>query len=184
MKLAQADILFVPGLGNSDPGHWQSRWREKMSTAQLVTQEDWDNPTPEAWVEKLNHDIMMATRPVVIIAHSLGVLTTIMAARNLVDTKVKGAFLVAAPDPEHKDAPAPVRRFAPVSLDPLPFPSMLIASITDPYCSIRTAVDYATGWGSDYHASGAHGHLNTEAGYGPWPEGLMMFTRLMQRIDP
>lgn len=182
MKISDADILFVAGLGNSGPGHWQRRWQEKMSTGRWVEQENWDNPDPRAWVEALNRDIMMATRPVVIVAHSLGVLTTVLAAQNLTDTKVRGAFLVAAPDPENKKTSKATKSFAPVPTDPLPFPSLLIASITDPYCSVQTAVDYATAWGSDYHASGADGHLDAASGHGPWPEGLMMFTRLMQRL--
>ena len=30
--------------------------------------------------------------------------------------------------------------------------------------------------------SGDAGHINVQSGHGPWPEGLLMFTRLMQRI--
>lgn len=153
-----------------------------MSTGRWVDQEDWDNPAPDSWGAKLHREIMMATRPVVIIAHSVGVLTTVHAAQNLADTKVRGAFLVAAPDPENKAVSKPTRRFAPLPQDPLPFPSFLIASITDPYCTVPRAVDFATAWGSEYHASGADGHLNEASGHGPWPEGLMMFTRLMQRL--
>lgn len=181
MKIAEADILFVPGIGNSGYGHWQRRWAEKMAHAVWVEQEDWDRPDRDAWVERLNRDILMATRPVIIVAHSLGVLTAVHAAQNLVDTKVRGAFLVAAPDPGHRNAPKSIAGFAPVPRDPLPFPSLLIASITDPYCGVDQSVDYAAAWGSDYHASGADGHLNVESGHGPWPEGLMMFSRLMKR---
>ncbi len=182
MKIAETDILFVPGLGNAGSGHWQRRWADKMSTARWVEQADWDAPGRGPWVEKLNHEIMMATRPVVIVAHSLGVLVTVHAAQNLVDTKVRGAFFVAAPDPSHRNAPEAIADFAPVPRDPLPFPSMLIVSITHPYCGINTSVDYATAWGSDYHASGADGHINTESGHGPWPEGLLMFGRFLQRL--
>lgn len=183
MKIADADILFVPGLGNSGPGHWQRRWAEKMAHAHWVEQDNWNKPDREIWVEKLNRDILMATRPVVIIAHSLGVLTTVHAAQNLTDTKVRGAFLVAAPDPDHRKAPKKLASFAPVPRDPLPFPSLLIASITHPYCGIEQAADYSAAWGSDYHASGADGHIDIESGHGPWPEGLMMFSRLMKRLN-
>ena len=183
MKIAEADILFVPGLGDSGHGHWQRRWADKMAHAHWVTQDDWNAPDRDAWVEKLNRDILMATRPVVLVAHSLGVLVAVHAAQNLVDTKVRGAFLVAAPDPGHRRAPKSIAGFAPVPRDPLPFPSLLIASITDPYCSVEQSADYAAAWGSDYHASGADGHLNVESGHGPWPEGLMMFSRLMKRVN-
>ncbi|MGO8657408.1 alpha/beta hydrolase, partial [Rhizobium ruizarguesonis] len=33
MKASDADILIIPGYTNSGPGHWQSRWEAKLSTA-------------------------------------------------------------------------------------------------------------------------------------------------------
>jgi predicted alpha/beta hydrolase family esterase len=59
---------------------------------------------------------------------------------------------------------------------------MLVASDNDPLCSIDRAVEFATCWGADFHQAGDAGHINVESGHGPWPEGLLMFTRLMQRI--
>lgn len=182
MKIADTDILFLAGLGNSGPGHWQRRWAEKLSTAQWVEHEDWNAPGLDTWTRDISRAVMMSTRPVVLVAHSLGVLAAVHAARQFADTKVRGAFLVAPPDPAHANAPAEVTPFAAVPRDPLPFPSMVVASITDPYCSIEQAADFAAAWGSDYHVSGADGHLNAESGHGPWPEGLLMFTRLMQRL--
>ena len=193
MKIAEADILFVPGRGNSGPGHWQRRWAERMSTARVVEQESWTRPDKDAWVETVQREIMMSTRPVVLVAHSLGVITIAHAARGLADTKVRGAFLVATPDLERKKGDprsavpvAPlaraVRSFAPVPRDPLPFRSMMVASATDPYCVPESAADLAACWGSDFHMAGDAGHINEASGHGPWPEGLMMFTRLMQRL--
>ena len=41
MRAADADILIVPGLHDSEPDHWQSRWQQKLSTARRVAQQDW-----------------------------------------------------------------------------------------------------------------------------------------------
>lgn len=183
MKLADSDILILPGLGNGGPGHWQRRWGERFSTAQFVVQADWDHPTTEAWVGQIERAIIMATRPVVLIAHSLGVMAAVHTAGRLKDTKVRGGFFVAPPDLElNPEVPAAARVFAPIPRDPLPFPSMLIASSDDPLCSTERAAEFATCWGSDFHLAGAAGHINAASGHGPWPEGLMMFTRLMQRL--
>jgi predicted alpha/beta hydrolase family esterase len=182
MKISEADILILPGLGNSGPNHWQRRWGDRFRTAHVVEQEEWDQPQLQPWVANIERSIMMATRPVVVIAHSLGVSALVHTAQHLKDTKVRGAFLVAAPDHEREDAPIETAPFARVPRDPLPFPSMLVASSNDPYCSIERAVDFATCWGSDFHVAGAAGHINSESGHGPWPEGLLMFTRLMQRL--
>ena len=78
--------------------------------------------------------------------------------------------------------PVATRPFRGVPRDPLPFPSMLIASATDPFCSVERAAEFAACWGSDFHLAGDAGHINVASGHGPWPEGLMMFTRLMQRL--
>lgn len=182
MKLAEADILVLPGLGNSGPGHWQRRWGERFSTARFVEQADWDRPRLEDWVATTERAIMMATRPVVLVAHSLGVATVAHTAGRLKDTKVRGAFLVTPPDLERDDMPPEVAGFRDVPRDPLPFPSMLVVSADDPYCSLERAVDMGTAWGSDLHIAGNAGHINLASGHGPWPEGLLMFTRLMQRL--
>ncbi|GLQ57400.1 RBBP9/YdeN family alpha/beta hydrolase [Devosia nitrariae] len=183
MRIAEADVLILPGLGDSGPGHWQRRWGERLTNARFVEQDDWDEPQLEDWVAAIHREIMMATRPVVVIAHSLAVIALAHTAQRLVDTKVRGAFLVSAPDIElNRAVPSETAPFAPVPRDPLPFPSMLVTSASDPYCSLERAAEFAACWGSDFHVAGDAGHINLESGHGPWPEGLLMFTRLMQRL--
>ncbi|ODT83857.1 MAG: alpha/beta hydrolase [Pelagibacterium sp. SCN 64-44] len=182
MRIAEADILILPGLGNSGPGHWQVRWAEKMRTAAIVEQADWADPDPQDWADTIVKAVELAGRPVVLIAHSLACIAVAHAAPSLPQDKVRGALLVAPPDIRRKDAPEPVRDFGPVPRAPLPFPSLLVASATDPYCALEEAADLAGAWGSDFHQAGDAGHINIASGHGPWPEGLLMFTRLMQRL--
>ena len=182
MRLSEADILILPGLGNSGPDHWQRRWGSRFSTAQFVEQDEWDRPQLSQWTQTIERQIIMATRPVVLVAHSLGVSAAVHTAQRLKDGKVRGAFLVAPPDHEGTEIPLEAMSFGRVPRDPLPFPSMLIASTNDPLCSVSRAVDFATCWGSDLHLAGEAGHINPASGHGPWPEGLVMFTRLLQRL--
>jgi len=185
MKIADADILVLPGLGNAGPGHWQRRWGERFSTARFVEQDEWEKPELGRWVYEIERAIMLATRPVVLIAHSLAVPAVVHTAQRLTDTKVRGAFLVSAPDLElNPNVPPATAPFRNVPRDPLPFPSMLIASTSDPFCTVERAAEFASCWGSDFHLAGDAGHINVASGHGPWPEGLMMFTRLMQRLRP
>lgn len=185
MKIAEIDILIVPGLDNSGPDHWQSRWIDKMSNARRVEQDNWSNPVAEDWVSKLNEAILYATRPVVLVGHSLGVHAVARVAERLVDTKVKGAFLVATPDLEAISGEYPqIKSFLPVPSAPLPFPSFLIASETDPLCSIERAKGFALDWGAEMHNAGDAGHINSESGHGPWPDGMLMFARFLQRLGP
>jgi len=182
MRIADATILILPGLGDSGPGHWQRRWADRIATARIVAQDDWLHPRREDWTAAISAAIAASTRPVVLIAHSLGVSALVHAARDIGDGKVRGALLVAPPDHEADTIPPEVHSFASVPRDPLPFPSLLVASTDDPWCSVERAADFAACWGSDLHLAGPAGHINLASGHGPWPEGLLMLTRLMQRI--
>ncbi|WP_108396416.1 RBBP9/YdeN family alpha/beta hydrolase [Devosia submarina] len=182
MKLSECDILILPGLGGSQAGHWQVRWAERMNNAAIVEQADWNEPDLTDWVDTIDQAARLTTRPVVLVAHSLSVIAVAQASSKL-PSNVRGAFLVAPPDIElSAAAPEETHAFRPISRDPLPFPSLLVASANDPLCAIDRAVEFATCWGSDFHQAGEAGHINVESGHGPWPEGLLMFTRLMQRI--
>jgi predicted alpha/beta hydrolase family esterase len=187
VKIADTDILLQPGWENSGEGHWQRRWGARFPHARFIEQDDWSRPKLDDWVAAIERDVMHATRPVVIVAHSLGVLAVAHAAQRFNDTKVRGAFLVSPPDLDTPglpiDLPHELRTFRAPPRDPLPFPSMMVLSTDDPFGSVEHGVDLATAWGSDVHLAGPAGHINLDSGHGPWPEGLLMFTRLMQRLQ-
>lgn len=182
MKTAECDILIIPGLGNSGPDHWQTRWERKLPTARRVEQTDWERPDRAAWTARLVAAVAAATRPVVLVAHSLGVIAVAEAA-PLMGEKVRGAFLVAPPDVARPDMPPTIHHsYGAAPRDPLPFPSMVIASRTDPYCGFEAADEMAAAWGSVLVDAGDAGHINTQSGHGPWPEGLTRFATLLGRI--
>ncbi|HEV2602884.1 MAG TPA: alpha/beta hydrolase [Microvirga sp.] len=183
MRTSDCDILIIPGYTNSGPDHWQSRWERQLSTARRVEQARWDEPKRAEWVARVVAEVKRSKRPVVLVAHSLGVPTVAHAAPQLDRTKVRGAFLVGMPDVEAPDLPPAIdRAFAPLPRDPLPFPSVLVASRTDPYCAYEKAEDTAFAWGSAIVDAGDSGHINTDAGFGPWPEGLMRFAGFLKRL--
>ena len=67
-------ILLIPGLDGSGPGHWQRRWAEEIDNAQMVDLGLWEKPHRNTWINRLNHSVQRAGRPVVLVAHSLGCL--------------------------------------------------------------------------------------------------------------
>jgi predicted alpha/beta hydrolase family esterase len=183
MKISEADILIAPGWGNSGPDHWQRRWAKRMSTARIIEQRDWDNPVLADWVDRIHQEVMLSTRPVVLIGHSLAVPAIVHTAQlSFKDTKVRGAFLVSPPDLERDDIAEEIHAFRNVPTDPLPFPSMVVGSSTDPYASYDRLRGFAADWGSDFQPAGDAGHINAASGHGPWPEGLLMFAELMKRL--
>lgn len=177
MRVADIDILIIPGWTNAGPDHWQTRWQRNLKTARRVEQADWDTPLCADWVERIVAEAARTTRPAVLVAHSCGVTAVARAAPRLSGTGVIGAFLVApaALEPEHDIWPARNGGFAPVPMERLPFPSKLVASSTDPWCSVERAQEMGRAWGSDVSVIANAGHLNTASGHGPWPEGLLTF---------
>ena len=208
MKTAEADILIVPGWSDSGPDHWQSRWARNLKTARRVEQTDWFNPRRDLWVARVVEEAVKSVRPVVLVGHSLGVVTIAHAAEKLsrLPNKPVGAFLVAPADVDHargwpvtaghefaatadqvfeaanSASASDGTGFAPVPMTALPFPSVLVVSSNDPYCSLDRAKAMAGAWGSALIESGDVGHINVDSGHGPWPDGLFAFGAFLQRL--
>ena len=85
MRVAEADILILPGWSDSGPDHWQSRWQNKLSTARRVIQQDWSAPRRDAWRETIERAVLSAERPPIIVAHSLGGIALLHAAARVGD---------------------------------------------------------------------------------------------------
>ena len=183
MKVKDADILIVPGYTNSGPGHWQTRWQSRLSTARRVEQAEWAKPERSAWTARIAEAVNQAERPVVLVAHSLGVPAAIHAIPDF-KKSVAGAFLVAPPDVANTEArPKHLLSFGPYPRDPLPFPAITIASRNDPFCAFEVAEDIAAAWGALFIDAGEADHLDEGAGYGPWPEGSMVFAQFLSRLE-
>jgi predicted alpha/beta hydrolase family esterase len=182
MRTSDADLLIIPGLGGSGPDHWQTRWEQKLSTARRVAQRDWGNAQRDEWVAAILSAVEAAKRPVILVAHSLGAIAAIHAARETAPS-IKGAFLVALPSEEQLAGVAEAdAAFRPYPREKLPFPTVLVASRDDPYSSYVYAEALARDWGAKLIDAGQSGHLNAESGHGPWPEGLLQFAAFMNRI--
>jgi predicted alpha/beta hydrolase family esterase len=182
MRGADADIFIVPGYLDSGPDHWQSRWERKLSTARRVRQRDFSAPRRDEWVATLSRDVRAATRPAVVVAHSLGVVTTLHAAQQLRD-KIAGAFLVSPPsDAALRGLPGVDPAFLPIPRAPLPFPAIIVASDNDPYADPPFARGLAGDVGATFIDAGAVGHINVESGHGPWPEGLLAFAHFVAKL--
>lgn len=182
MKAKDADILIIPGYTNSGPDHWQSRWQAKLSTARRVEQAEWSKPVCEDWAARVAEEVNASTRPVVLVGHSLGVSAAVHAISEF-RRSIAGAFFVAPPDVANDTIrPKHLMTFGPYPRSPLPFPSIVVASRNDAYCPFDVAEDIAGAWGSLFIDAGEAGHINSESGYGPWPEGSMAFATFVSKL--
>lgn len=183
--MTRTDVLMVPGLGNSGPGHWQTIWEETRRDCRRVELGQWNRPHRNSWVNQLNLAILDARRPVVLVGHSLGCLAIAWWAslEQSAADKVAGALLVAPPEVDFFPLDERIECFAPTPRAPLPFPSILVASRNDPYMGFRTANRLAWDWGSAFADAGEVGHINAESGLGAWEFGQFLLGRLASSID-
>ena len=182
--MAPTNILLLPGWQNSGAAHWQSRW-ETLYGDLRVEQHDWMRPLRGDWIARLEDVLLAQPGPSVLVCHSLGCLLTAAWASHSRNTHlVAGALLVAPGDPDQADLQAALKSWSPVPAQRLPFPSLLLGSQNDPYCSLARAQGFATAWGAEFINFGARGHINAESGLGDWPEGRGLLARLLATPSP
>jgi len=166
-----SNILIVPGLHGSGPAHWQSWFEQKLQNTIRVEQNDWTEAYLPRWAGAVRHELAKTNGHVWIIAHSFGCLAAAHAAADYRD-KVAGIMFVAPADPD---------KFGVSSVLPserLDFPSVVVASSTDPWMRLTRAAYWADIWGSRLINIGNAGHINIDSGFGPWQEGLDIFEQL------
>lgn len=188
--VAAESILIVPGYQGSGESHWQSWLHGQLPGSRLLQDVDWHKPVLADWAERVREEIARATRPLWIVAHSFGCLATAVAVADRPQS-VAGVILVAPADPERfnllglgmvESPRLQVRTLADVLRDrTLDVPGLLIASANDPWLTLDRAQYWATVWGLELHSAGLAGHINTESGFGPWPQLLEILSSQQSR---
>lgn len=169
--------ITLPGITGSGEAHWQTLWEARDPRMVRFQPASWDHPDLSDWVAALNHTISAAPEPPLLVAHSLAcLLVAHWAVREVKGTEqlVRGAFLVAAPDPDSPAFPLEAATFRDVPEMGLPFPALVVASADDPYATLDHARRCSSAWGAGFVVVGALGHINSASGLGDWPQGAML----------
>jgi len=174
-------ILILPGFMGSGPGHWQRHWLSDHPGSQLLEQEDWDRPHLHGWLTRLE-SALEDQDDVILVAHSLGCLLAANLAGRESAEKVRSALLVA---PCHLDRTAEIHPnaidFGSMPLKRLPFPSLVVSSLDDPYMGFDQSRHCASVWGSNLINLGYAGHINIAAGFGRWVQGYHLGSLLQRK---
>ena len=171
-------VLTIPGIGNSGAAHWQTLWEAKYPGFTRVTQRDWDNPDCSKWADVLEVAVLKSGAETVLVAHSLACLVVARWAARM-SLSIRGAMLVAVPDPMGSNFPLEAQGFLPVSKNRFLFPSIVVESSDDPYGNLEFTRACLEAWGSRVVNIGAAGHINASSGLGAWNEGLELLETLM-----
>ncbi len=178
--------LIVPGVGGSGAEHWQTWFEHQIQGAVRVEQGNWEEPILHVWAGKIRRAIDIGRGPVWIVAHSFGCLAAVAAAQDRRE-RIAGAMLVAPADPDRftpdglrdNGEAVFVKSITPLLPDQhLGFPTLLVASENDPWAGLMISAYLAGRWGSRFLNIGAAGHINVDAGFGAWPQGIALFEEL------
>lgn len=179
-QASSPSILFVPGLRDHVEEHWQTICAHKLPGSQTVPPLEADKLSCAARVEALQAALRRIDGPVVLAAHSAGVMIVAHWARKYGHVRpIQGALLATPADLER---PLPVgypaieaieaNGWLPIPREPLTFPSIMAASTNDPLGSFEQVREMARDWGSRLVNLGDVGHLNPAAGFGEWPQAM------------
>ena len=161
-------FLILHGLEGSGPGHWQTWLAERLrARGEVVAYPDLPDPfdpEPATWEAALK-EVLSADQ--VVLCHSLACLLWLRAAAKGFATAER-VLLVAPPCREDIE---PVARFLGHGAQAADIENALIVcSDADEYCPPGAVETYAKPLGIPAHILPGAGHINTDAGYGEWPD--------------
>jgi len=171
------NYFIVPGLGNSGELHWQSNFERSGDNFKRIEQKEWDAPVCSDWIATIDETLKgYDLSTVVLVGHSLACATIAQWAIDN-NKQIRGALLVAPSDLEATGYDFPAVGFS-VPKTKIPFRTIVVASTNDPWVTIDRAKHFAEMWGSEFINIGDAGHINVDAGYTEWPEGMEILKRL------
>jgi predicted alpha/beta hydrolase family esterase len=130
------------------------------------------DPYPHAWLGALRPQLEALGGERIVICHSLACLLWMLHARSGARNAASRVLLVAPPC---TDEVAPVVRFQPDGVDAGQMraaagSTRMLCSDNDPYCPAGAVARFGEPLELDHALVPGGGHLNPDAGYGPWPE--------------
>lgn len=169
--MSARSFLILHGLDGSGPGHWQTwlaaRLRADNERIAYPDLPDADLPSLGAWRTSLQGELdALPDGEVVVICHSLSCLLWLHHVAE--GGRQADRVLLVAPPSESSGVPQ-IAGFFPVPLPALAAGARLVCSDNDPYCPEGAATLYGEPLGIPVDVVPGGGHLNPEAGYGPWP---------------
>jgi predicted alpha/beta hydrolase family esterase len=169
--MAARNFLILHGLEGSGPGHWQTwlaaRLRADNERVAYPDLPDAEMPSLHAWREALTGELdALPEGESIVLCHSLACL---LYLHHVADGGAQAdRVLLVAPPSEGADVPQ-IAAFFPVPLPTLQRGARLVCSDDDPYCPEGAATLYGAPLGIPVDIVPGGGHLNPDAGYGPWP---------------
>jgi predicted alpha/beta hydrolase family esterase len=169
-------FLILHGLGGSGPGHWQRWLTDRLAHEGYVVRfpdlPDPDSPDPEQWKREVVTEVgELHGNERVVVCHSLSCITWLALSPELA-RPVDRVALVAPPS--LGAGLTEIVAFFPVTATAQDVAAAarhtrLICADNDPYCPEGAATLYGGPLDLPVDLQPGGGHLNVDAGLGPWP---------------
>ncbi|WP_283177975.1 alpha/beta hydrolase [Gemmobacter sp. 24YEA27] len=169
------NTLIVPGLDGSAAPHWQHWWAASDPHALTVDLSNPHRPVAALWEVELA-SMIIAHPDCVLVGHSLGAILIARLLTQWPHLRVAGALLVAPAETAGADR---IGHFGPIPEQVLDLPVIVAASRNDPWMGFSRAAQLSRAWGAELVDLGFAGHVNAEAGFGPWEEGRVLRNLLL-----
>jgi predicted alpha/beta hydrolase family esterase len=171
-------FLILHGVEGSGPQHWQSwlagRLRDRGLEVAFPSLPDADSPRLDAWLEALHGELArLPATDTTVLCHSLGSLLWLHHAGRGPGGQVARVLLVTPPQPDEDDPQSAGFRPVPLDRDGVAAAArktLLVCSTDDPWCPPETSRRIAEETAVPIEWIEQAGHVNTDAGYGPWPQ--------------
>ena len=164
-------VLFIPDVGTPQQDDWQSWLATQYKGSKMAAPanrtitdlSEWSSQIDKVLNRSLPETIWIA------VAHGFGCLALAhhldnhLYDRSRHQARVHAALMVA---------PSDSGTFGQVHRTPqngLGIPSTVIGSDNDPCMPVQRAQEWASLWGARFHNLGLAGHIDAQAGFGPWP---------------
>jgi predicted alpha/beta hydrolase family esterase len=183
--MSRVAFVFLAGLGNSEPHHWQRLWCGELARTNRVLwveHADWNRVSRDRWLAEMDAalDGMGPSPAAVLVAHSLGCLLAAEWLAENWESNVASALLVAPPDLASPQAPPGISGFRnPFSLAPANCKCTVVASENDPFASMDYCQRLADHWRARLVNIGARGHINAGSELGNWAEGRKLLAEIV-----
>src|SRR6476661_5801859 len=168
---------MLHGWPGSGPGHWPTWLAERLTapgeTVRYRQRPDPDAPSVEAWAQTLHAELAQLPGERTVVCHSLACLLWAHEAPRIAAEHPADRVLLVAPACPVSPLPG-TTGFHPAPLDPGALAASarearVCGSDADPYCRAGARRTFAEPLGLPFDDLPGAGHVNPDAGYGPWP---------------
>lgn len=166
------EVVILHGWQGNAPGHWQTWLAEQLAengaTVAYPDLPDPDWPTLDAWLAAIAEELQQVPADALVVCHSLACVTWLHRVARVPAEADRRVLLVAPPADLDELPPG----FFPIPDDVRVPNTELWCADDDPYCPGGAASVYGERFELPTRVFKGGQHLNTDAGYGPWPAAL------------